>query len=114
MIDAADSTARTTKDPALQLGAIGEIDRGFPAPAPQAIGRRVVRGAVSVLADVQEIGDRRVFLSTVAPSRRDWRFAGAIALLALLAFSAGAPFSQVQVGGVPGFGAAYEFAPLLT
>jgi len=71
------------------------------------------RSIISARAEVQDIGNQRVFLSTVAPSRRDWLLAATIALLSLLAFVAIAPFAKVQLPVVPAFIPAYESALLI-
>jgi signal transduction histidine kinase/CheY-like chemotaxis protein len=96
-------------DQVLESGAITARSRA----RPPARSRSAPADAADPLADVQDIGDRRVFLSTVAPLRRDWLLATSIALASLLAFAAVAPFAKVQLAVVPAFIPAYESALLI-
>jgi PAS domain S-box-containing protein len=56
---------------------------------------------------------RRLFLSTIPASRRDWLPAIAAALLSLAVFASIAPFAKVQLPIIPAFVPAYESALLL-
>src|SRR6266851_3965463 len=113
-MDSVDSTVQTTAERSVEPGAIGERDRWSASSALPATGSRAAPSEVaSAAGDVEAIGDRRIFLSTVAPSRRDWRLAAIIALLSLITFAAVAPFAKVQLPAVPAFVPAYESALLI-
>ena len=106
--------AQTATGRAVDTRANSERDLVPASAAARTAGRRAApEEATSTLADLQDIDDQRVFLSTVSPSPRDWLLAAAIALLSLLAFVAIAPFAKVQLPVVPAFVPAYESALLI-
>jgi two-component system sensor histidine kinase/response regulator len=113
-MDLIESNVETATGRGLEFGASAEHDRTPPLPAPEPADRLAAPAiTASALVDVQDIGDRRVFLSTVSPSRRDWLLATTIAFFSLLAFVAVAPFAKVQLPVVPAFVPAYESALLI-
>src|SRR5260370_38705033 len=113
-MDPVGPTAETATGWGAEPGAIGERDEWSASSALPATGSRVAPPEVaSAVGDAEAIGDRRIFLSTVAPSRRDWRLAATIALLSLVIFVAVAPFAKGQLPAVPAFVPAYESALLI-
>ena len=96
------------------MGAAGEPDPISPPSLAASASRRAAPDAPpGAAAAAQDIGDRRIFLSTVSPTRRDWWLAGTLATLSLVVFAALAPFAKVQLPAVPAFVPAYESALLL-
>src|SRR5438874_2068127 len=99
--------------PSVAPGLIGGAPWLSPASSRETAAQSVEPAPANASAEAQDVAARRIFLSTVAPSRQDWLLAASIALLSAIAFVVLAPFAKVQLAIAPAFVPTYESALLI-